>query len=129
MEHLDTFDPHLSANLHNEILEIGWNSMQHELSFDQAAPTWWDGYGEECLASGLATRLGPEIIEFLKLARNIEPELQNLETRYEYFFYYVVCLAPPSSMVDDDVQFGGRPDQFLRLYYVTDLKSHPFGVV
>lgn len=129
MEHLDTFDPHLSANLHNEILEIGWNSMQHELSFDQAAPTWWDRYGEECLASGLAARLAPEIIEFLKLARNIEPELQNLETRYEYFFYYVVCLAPPSSMIDDDVQFGGRPDQFLRLYYVTDLKSHPFGVV
>jgi hypothetical protein len=104
--------------------------MQHKLTYEQAAPTWWDQFGEECLASGLAARLAPEIIEFLKLARTIGSELQCMETRYEHFFYYVKGLLPPTVLLVDNGQFGGRPDQFLRLYMVNDqLKSHPFGVV
>ncbi|ETS78783.1 hypothetical protein PFICI_08636 [Pestalotiopsis fici W106-1] len=127
MDQTDTFDPELCAKLHNEILEIGWEAAYHELGFEQAAPsTWWDRHGEECETSGVAARLTPQVIQFLKLAREIEPQLCNFETGYANFFYYISGLAPPSELLVDEAMFGSG---IIRLYYVTGLESHPFGVI
>ncbi|KAH6649095.1 hypothetical protein BKA67DRAFT_662014 [Truncatella angustata] len=129
-EQANVFDPALSAKLHNKILELGWNAVDHDLTFEQAAPgSWWDENEEECRSRGITARLHPKLIKFLKLARVINPSLRNSETGYDFFFYYTLGLAPPVALMPDNPELFGNPDQHVILYHVPNIGSHPVGVV
>ena len=93
------FDPHLSAFLQNEILRRGWEGLATGLPYEESTVIWWDIHGLECNTTGVTSRLTPPLIEFLKQARAVRPNLQVPINRK--LFYYVSDMARPKSLFPD----------------------------
>ncbi|KAK7962735.1 uncharacterized protein PG986_003560 [Apiospora aurea] len=123
------FDPQLSASLHNDICRRGWAGLAPDLDFEESTTTWWDTHGSECNAT-VASRLAPQLIEFLKQARIVRPDLRDLAR--SNFFFYLRGLASPKSLIPDwPVVDPEEPDanRYVILYHATLLMSHPVGLV
>lgn len=59
-----SFDPHRSAELHNQILQHAWTGAGHDIAF--LPSTWWEEYSPV----DLEPRLTPKFAQFLRSARS-----------------------------------------------------------
>ncbi|KAK8043551.1 hypothetical protein PG993_005981 [Apiospora rasikravindrae] len=123
------FDPQLCASLHNDICRRGWATLAPDLPFEEGTTTWWDTYGSECDAS-VASRLAPQLMEFLKQARIVRPALRD-EAQGNFFFYLSGLAAPDSLFSYAGVIDPDEPDanRYVVLYHATQLMGHPVGLV
>lgn len=127
------FDPHRCAELHNKILRIGWEGSGHD--FEEATfRTWWDIHGEQSDDEDITQRLVPEIVQFLKMALEVDAELIQEDSQYQNFFYYLHGLAVPKSMLSEEfLPFSDGldedPPQYILLYHATNLRSHSCGIM
>ncbi|OCK81872.1 hypothetical protein K432DRAFT_403430 [Lepidopterella palustris CBS 459.81] len=106
------------ADLHNQIVEIGWKGYHPEADpSTRNLTTWWVYYGEE--AQNISGRLTPSLIEFLKLAQMPEDSLS--------FTYHLDGLSHPSQMwyglEDMDDEFSAV------VLYSANEGSHRMGLV
>jgi len=123
------FDPQRFAELHNDIVRRGWEAYFDQSLEDANLQTWWDIYGENCDAEGISSRLVPELVEFLENALHVE---YNFDSAYRNFFCYVYSLAIPNTILSDMSIHDGmdeEPPRYVLLYHVTDLLSHPHGIL
>ncbi|KAI1876175.1 uncharacterized protein JN550_001671 [Neoarthrinium moseri] len=127
------FDPRLSASLCNEILRRGWDGATHRLGlpFEESTGKWWDTYGLECNATGVAGRLAPDLVDFHS-ARVIHPELESqANPLFGNFFYYLMAIALPEDFFGLPSLFVEEPDpnRYLLLCHAADVMSHPLGLI
>jgi hypothetical protein len=80
---VSTFDPELSAQLHNEILRRAWIGAGRDLA-SLPSTTWWEISSP--VPAEIATKLNPNLICFLRLAKTTtwDPEF--------CFFYFLHSL-------------------------------------
>ncbi|KAK8041285.1 hypothetical protein PG994_014292 [Apiospora phragmitis] len=127
------FDADLSAFLQNEIMCRGWEGLATGLPYEESTATWWDTHGLECNATGVASRLAPQLIEFLKQARTVRPDLHD-QVIGTNFFYYLSGMSWPGSIFPDWIRTVFDPeepdaDRYGILYHATSLMSHPVGLI
>ena len=127
----EDFDVERCIELHNQLVQIGWQGSGQD--FDNAGiKTWWDMYGAECDKQELTPRLTPEIIDFLKGALEPGKDKTGVNSPYQNFFYYVSGLAMPQSFLSEMFILDGldeEPPRYVLLYRVTNLISHPLGIL
>lgn len=77
-----SFDPQLSAKLHNKILEHAWNGTGRDIS-SLPSTTWWEESSP--VSFDLASRLSPKLIQFLRLSKSIC--IPNTDFHFIYFLH------------------------------------------
>ncbi|KAK7993335.1 cell morphogenesis N-terminal-domain-containing protein [Apiospora arundinis] len=126
------FDPQLSASLQNEILRRGWEALATGLPYEESTATWWELYGLECDATGVTSRLAPQLIEFLKQARHVRPGLGDQVPIDRNFFYYLTGISSPRNFFSEGIGWDPEEpdaDRWICLYRATSLMSHPVGIL
>jgi hypothetical protein len=104
------FDPELSAEIHNKILEHAWIGTGREVA--SLPSSWWDEYSP--IPFDLASRLNPNLIRFLQSARSaIEALISGLN-----FFYYLRGLSQREDLKDIPI-LDSRGDRYVWLYQST----------
>jgi hypothetical protein len=123
------FNWELCADLHNRILEIGWEVLTDETGWEQDMDSWWEYYfGREDdednddeaevekddpekdekdprLTEELQQRLHPDIVKFLNKARHD----YRVTGSHCHFFYYLQGLPRPRDIIkalDNDILMG-----------------------
>ncbi|KAJ5612064.1 hypothetical protein N7510_005258 [Penicillium lagena] len=87
------FDPHLAAQLHNQIFERAWVGAGRDVS-SLPSKSWW---GESSpVPFDLASRLNPKLIQFLRSAKAIifDPSSDF------HLFYYLIALHGKDDILD-----------------------------
>ncbi|CAG7989856.1 unnamed protein product [Penicillium salamii] len=111
-----TFDPHLSAQLHNQILKQAWIGAGRDVALIPSQ-TWW----EECspIPFDIASRLNPNLIKFLRSAKAtvFDPDSDF------HLFYYLRGLHGKDQLFAPDSSLGRWGDRFIWLYPSTRTKS------
>lgn len=87
------FDPHLAAQLHNQILKQGWVGAGRDIS-SLPSKSWWEESFP--VPFDLATRLNPKLIQFLRSAKAIifDPSSDF------HLFYYLIALHGKDDILD-----------------------------
>ncbi|KUJ13267.1 uncharacterized protein LY89DRAFT_784998 [Mollisia scopiformis] len=125
------FDVDRCIELHNQITRIGWGGSGQNPEGDEMQ-TWWEMYGADCDEQDLTPRLIPEVIDFLKGALQPDPDETGSDSPYQNFFYYIQGLAIPETILSENFILEGLdedPPRYVLLYHVTDLKTHPCGII
>ncbi|KAF8847580.1 hypothetical protein BDZ45DRAFT_699092 [Acephala macrosclerotiorum] len=125
------FDVERCIKLHNRLVQIGWEGSG-QIFENAEIQTWWDIYGADCDEQNLTPRLIPELIDLLKGALQPDSEETGPDSPYQNFFYYIQGLAIPETILSENFILEGldeEPPRYVLLYHVTDLKSHPCGIV
>lgn len=109
------FDPQLSAEIHNRILEHAWIGAGREVA-SLPSTSWWE---ESSLISfDLASRLNPNLVRFLRSAKSaISVPNSNF-----HFFYYLRGLQEKEDLLGFSV-LESRGDRYVWLYPSTCSKS------
>ncbi|CEJ61353.1 hypothetical protein PMG11_09888 [Penicillium brasilianum] len=109
------FDPKLSAQLHNRILERAWIGAGRDVA-SLPSKSWWEESSP--IPVDLASRLNPNLIQFLRSARAImfEPSSEF------HFFYYLLALHGKHEILQESLlrKWG---DRLVWLYPSTRTKS------
>jgi hypothetical protein len=113
------FDPHLSAQLHNQILERAWTGAGRDIA-SLPSKTWWEE--STPVPFDLASRLNPNLIKFLRSARAIifDPDSDF------HLFYYLIALNEKHNILSPDTfraSRGDPGDRYVWLYLSTRTKS------
>lgn len=115
---ITTFDPNLSAHLHNQILERAWIGAGRDIT-SLPSKTWWEESSP--IPFDLASRLNPNLIKFLRLAKAI-----IFEPGHDFrFFYYLIALNGKHDLFGTGTflhSLGGR-GRYVWLYPSTKTKS------
>lgn len=101
-----SFDPQLSAELHNRILQHAWTGVGRDVS-SLPSTTWWEESSP--VPFDIASRLNPKLIQFLRLAKfdANSPEF--------HFFYFLGGLQETRHLLRFSfLEMCG--DQFVWLY-------------
>lgn len=111
-----TFDPNLSAHLHNQILKRAWIGAGRDIT-SLPSQTWWEESSP--IPFDLASRLNPNLIKFLRLAKAIifEP---GLDFR---FFYYLIALNGKNDLFGRGTFLDSLGGRYVWLYPSTKTKS------
>lgn len=112
------FDPQLSAQLHNQILERAWIGAGRDVA-SLPSKSWWKESSP--IPFDLACRLNPNLIEFLRSAKAImfDPSSDF------HLFYYLIALHGKDDILnvrDSPLRKWGR-DRLVWLYPSTRTKS------
>lgn len=111
-----TFDPHLSAQLHNQILEHAWVGAGRDVTLI-SSKSWWEEFSP--IPFDLASRLNPNLIKFLRSAKAtvIDPDSDF------HLFYYLVGLNGKDQIFAPDSSLRSWGDRYVWLYPSTRTKS------
>ncbi|KAJ5976047.1 hypothetical protein N7481_009754 [Penicillium waksmanii] len=110
------FDPQLSAQLHNQILEHAWIGAGWDVA-SLPSKTWWEESSP--IPFDLASRLKPSLIRFLRSARAF-----NFDTDSDFhLFYYLMALHGKYEIFSPDTFLRSRGDRYVWLYPSTGTKS------
>lgn len=110
------FDPHLSAQLHNQILERAWIGAGRDAA-SIPSKTWWEESWP--MTFDLASRLNPNLIRFLRSAKAI---LFDPDSDFHLFFY-LIGLHGKDEIFAPDIRLGRWGDRYVWLYPSTRTKS------
>lgn len=105
-----TLDYKLCASLHNTIWKLAWMGTIPD-PYPDSPKTWWDHFHPP---DTIASRLNPELIEFLKRAY-YHPEISE-------FFYFLGALVPCDQLLDNSWFRDYGNDRFMFLHYATNFK-------
>lgn len=113
---MTAFDPHLSAQLHNQILERAWIGAGRDVA-SLPSKTWWEESSP--IPFDLASRLNPNLIRFLRSARAItfDPDSDF------HLFYYLIALHGKHELFYPESCLGWWGDRYVWLYPSTRTKS------
>jgi hypothetical protein len=111
-----TFDPHLSAQLHNQILKQAWIGAGRDVA-SIPSKTWWEEFSP--IPFDLASRLNPNLIRFLRSAKAtvFDPDSDF------HLFYYIVALHGKHEIFAPESSLGSWGDRYVWLYPSTRTKS------
>jgi hypothetical protein len=111
-----TFDPHLSAQLHNQVLKQAWIGAGRDVT-SIPSKTWWEEFSP--IPFDLASRLNPNLIRFLRSAKAIifDPDSDF------HLFYYLSGLHGKDEIFAPESSLGWWGDRYVWLYPSTRTKS------
>jgi hypothetical protein len=109
------FDPYLSAQLHNQILERAWIGAGRDVA-SVPSKTWWEESSP--IPFDLASRLNPNLIRFLRSARAI---IFDASSDFHLFYYLIALHGKHELFQDSSLRLWG--DRFVWLYPSTRTKS------
>ena len=109
------------ANLHNQIVEIGWEGSGRRLE-DLERKSWFEQYGDD--ANAVRSSLSAELILFLERAWVPDAGRHS-------FFYYVWGLQHPKALYQNHETHnsGSGFNRYLTLYDAHNMVSHHDGLV
>ncbi|CAI7576292.1 unnamed protein product [Penicillium pancosmium] len=110
------FDPQLSAQLHNQILEHAWIGAGRDIA-SLPSKTWWEEASP--IPFDLASRLKPSLIRFLRSARAI---IWDTVSDF-HLFYYLMALYGKHEIFNPDTFPASGGDRYVWLYPSTKTKS------
>lgn len=106
-----SFDPELSAKFHNKIFEHAWIGTGRDLT-SLPSTTWWEKSSP--IPFDLASRLNPNLIRFLRLAKDVTGFYDSGWS----FFYYLTGLARKEDLLRFQM-LKSRGDRYVMLYHST----------
>jgi hypothetical protein len=111
------FNPELSAELHNKILEHGWIGAGRELG-TLPPTTWWEEFSP--ISFDVATRLNPTLIRFLRSAK-----VGIYEDQKFHFFFHVWGLFSKDDLffLHESYMRESPRDRYISLYRSSISKS------
>ncbi|CDM30150.1 hypothetical protein DTO013E5_8168 [Penicillium roqueforti] len=111
-----TFDPHLSAQLHNQILKQAWIGAGRDVA-SIPSRTWWEEFSP--IPFDLASRLNPNLVRFLRSAK---ATIFDPDSNF-HLFYYLVALHGKHELFAPESSLGSWGDRYVWLYPSTRTKS------
>ena len=102
------FNPELSAELHNKILEHGWIGAGRQL--DTLPSTWWEEFSP--ISFDIATRLNPTLIRFLRLAKVVVYE----DPEFHFFFHVSQLHSKDDIFFLHNYMRESQRDRYISLY-------------
>jgi hypothetical protein len=110
------FNPELSGELHNKILEYGWIGSGREIT-SLPSTTWWEQFSP--ISFDLASRLKPSLIRFLRSAK-----VGIYDDQKFHFFFHARGLFHKNWLFLSDNWMRDSPrDRYISLYYPSGSKS------
>jgi hypothetical protein len=109
------FDPQLSAQLHNQILERAWIGAGRDVA-SLPSKSWWEESSP--IPFDLASRLNPNLIKFLRSAKAI---MFDPSSDFHLFYYLIALHGKHEILQDSPLRKWG--DRLVWLYPSTRTKS------
>lgn len=109
------FDPRLSAEIHNKILEHAWIGAGRDVASLPSKSWWEDSFP---IPFDLASRLNPNLVRFLRSAKSAI----SVPNSGFCFFYYLCGLQEKGDLLGFSV-LGSQGDRYVWLYSSTCVKS------
>lgn len=117
------FNPEVSAELNNKILDHGWTGAGRELD-TLPSTTWWENFSP--ILFDVASRLNPTLIRFLRSAKVGVYE----EPKFHFFFHISQLHSKDNLFFLHDYMRKSPKDRYISLYrFSISMSDQEIGIV